>query len=1252
MCSSVHVSMRVPWRDRPWDDRLCDHPLDNSSCILLKNIGDKRDDGYEVSIAGQPFTDHDTKRLPCLSERATFTSATGYQVRKTHPYSVNRKLKDHLEPTDLDVPPYGVESVPFRWLSRETFEKDLWPQWDAGYDPDAERRIHALLGFTPGWIMDGANQRAVITQFFEYVTAGESLVFFYLKHSPLQDTDPRRLLVGAAMVTGLRPPGMWSQRGTPPFNSSMWETALVHSLRADGKHGVLLPYQALLERLDTGEDVTPCLAWAPDGHDLEFSYVTEHVPDDTAIEALRNLRAAAEAMRDAGMPLPAASLAWLDTQLARLWQLRGPTPGLGAVLTHLGVRAGHRVARQLLGELPTDADVWAVLRTGFDDPATLPASVRPSITTTPRTMWRASTSDERDALQVLSAMQISDEQVRMIMQGNTGVELTPGELVANPYYASVCSYGTEHAVEFATVDRACLPAPHVSWPVALPAASAMEDDGDRRRVEALLVEVLERQARLGDTLVPEADLIDLAAEVPTTRPVPLTPQLIRGHDLDAAALRETDEWSPLAPSELADGQPALKLGRLADVAMVIREHIEPRIAAARYAVALDARDVLDKTLPPQDGDDPAEEPARVEKAAGLAELVAARVAVVVGPAGTGKTKLLEALVSVPEVAAAGVLLLAPTGKARVQLEQKVHRRAHTIASFLIPSGRYEGRSGRYVITGQTGSRRDVGLVVIDEASMLTEEMLAATLDALGSVKRLVLVGDYRQLPPIGAGRPFVDLVQLLRPEMFDGPVRVAPSYVELTVLRRQHGDERDDLALAGWFGGGELPAAADDIWDRLRAGEQMPALRHVTWAGGSVIDALDGIIAGEILPGTATDRENDFALSYGAHLSDDGKYANWAIGKGGAGERSEEWQILSPTRSRLFGTVELNRHIKGAYRTDALRRARLRYGYRLPKPLGPEQIVLGDKVMQTSNEGRTAYPKDAGALDYVANGEIGVATGRWGNSTNLPLDVEFSSQTGFTYRYWPSSRDDPPLELAWAVTVHKSQGSEFRTTIVVLPARARMSRELLYTALTRQTDRVILLHDGSVEDLQALARPTESETARRLTDLFRAPDPRIVPLDGVPHRFDANLIHVAATGILVRSKNEVIIADILEQLVPGRWRYERELVGADGTRRSPDFTIDTVAGDTVYWEHLGMLNNPRYAAKWQAKLAWYERNGILPLDKGVGTNGVLVTTDDLHGVDVPAWRALAERVFGGAPARTRPAKKAARRAGAPQTDRK
>jgi hypothetical protein len=513
------------------------------------------------------------------------------------------------------------------------------------------------------------------------------------------------------------------------------------------------------------------------------------------------------------------------------------------------------------------------------------------------------------------------------------------------------------------------------------------------------------------------------------------------------------------------------------------------------------------------------------------------------------------------------------------------------------------------------------------------------------VKRLVLVGDHRQLPPIGAGRPFVDLVDWLKPPSSTDDVRVAPGYVELTVSRRQReaGGERDDVALARWFGGEDLPSAADEIWQKLRRGDPSDSLAYRQWHDDGIVSTLVTAIEDELGLAAANDLEQAFKLTYGGRWNADKKRVDWDIGEGGAGAGSERWQVLSPTRTRAFGTVELNRVLKLTYRAGDLEWAQNPWGWRPPKPIGPEQIVLGDKVMQIRNDGRRkAYPKGAG-LDYIANGEIGVVVGsfsphpKWAN-------VEFSSQVGATYGYRPSSAEDPDLELAWAVTVHKSQGSEFGTTFLVLPARVEVSRELLYTALTRQTTKVVILHEGSVDDLVALASPTLSETARRMTNLFQRPAPRELRVGDGMRRFDGNRIHVAPGGVMVRSKNEVIVASILEELAPGRWSYERPLV-IDGVTKLPDFTIETPAGDEVIWEHLGMMGIPRYAADWEAKRSWYLANGYRPFDdpNATGSRGILMWSDDRGGVDQPAWAEMAQQVLGAAPSRRRAGKKAAGR---------
>ena len=292
-----------------------------------------------------------------------------------------------------------------------------------------------------------------------------------------------------------------------------------------------------------------------------------------------------------------------------------------------------------------------------------------------------------------------------------------------------------------------------------------------------------------------------------------------------------------------------------------------------------------------------------------------------------------------------------------------------------------------------------------------------------------------------------------------------------------------------------------------------------------------------------------------------------------------------------------------------------------PKPMGADSIVYGDKVINLRNHHRRwVFPEEprdgTQPLKYVANGEIGIVTGPFkkrGQNVNLDqLKVTLSSQPGYEYTYWPSDLDEDQrlLELAYALTVHKAQGSEYEIVFAVLPNPCRiLSRELLYTALTRQNTRLVLLCQGDARKF--LDYRHLSDTSRRLTNLFEAPEPVRVG----QRIYDNKHIHRSRGGELMISKSEVIIAN--ELATAGIvYEYERELIGKDRTPRYPDFTIeDPDTGVTWYWEHLGMLDVPEYEKKWKAKLEWYRENDVLPLGKGGGENGTLLTSSEKDGID-------------------------------------
>lgn len=344
---------------------------------------------------------------------------------------------------------------------------------------------------------------------------------------------------------------------------------------------------------------------------------------------------------------------------------------------------------------------------------------------------------------------------------------------------------------------------------------------------------------------------------------------------------------------------------------------------------------------------------------------------------------------------------------------------------------------------------------------------------------------------------------------------------------------------------------------------------------------------------------------------------------GSSVEKVEAWQILSPVRNSLYGVKSINRDIHQSFKKNRILSSQKTYNRYFPKAMGAEQIVYGDKVINTSNHNRKYVYPEAGSLKYIANGEIGLVTGQFSKNAKH-FNVEFSSQLGYQYEFFGfdfKDEGEPTLELAYALTVHKAQGSEFGRVFVIIPQNCPLlSAELLYTALTRQKEKVIILHQGPKADLLKYSKDYFSETARRYTNLFEKPN-----MIEVKDTFlEDRLIHRTTRGELVRSKSEVIIADLLHSNGVD-YEYEIPLKIGDSVKY-PDFTIENDdLGITYYWEHCGMMFDEGYRKKWEQKLEWYKNNGILPIEQG----GELIITQDNEncGIDAAEIKGIIDRVL-------------------------
>ena len=567
--------------------------------------------------------------------------------------------------------------------------------------------------------------------------------------------------------------------------------------------------------------------------------------------------------------------------------------------------------------------------------------------------------------------------------------------------------------------------------------------------------------------------------------------------------------------------------------------------------------------------------------------------------------------------------------------------SRSIAQFLNGYRRYDGETGAYFPDRAAPRCGDFRTVIVDECSMLTEEQLAALFDACTNVERYVLVGDPRQLPPIGAGRPLVDIVNELAPENAETQFpRCAPGYAELTVPRRQGITGSADVLLASHFSGRPLDPGADEVWDTIKdsGGDR---LRAVQWSDAQDLQKkmLYELVTGLGLKGL--DDELGFELSLGGSRFNDLERAFFRhrfADNPGAATKVEAWQMLSPVRSGLEGVDALNRAIQERFRGRWRKFAEMEgWNRTIPRPFGAQGIVYGDKVINIVNQRRQdVYPKPDGEA-YIANGDLGIEVGQYKSKKfkGLPwkLEIEFAGQLGTKYGFSKSEFGDEarnPLELAYALTVHKTQGSEFGITFVVLPNPCwLLSRELLYTALTRHRERLILLHQGPLADFRRFASEEHSDIARRMTNLFNDPRPREVVVAKETQFLEQGLIHRTERGDLVRSKSEIVIADKLHARGID-YAYEQPLVLAEGRIRYPEFTIaDHASGVTYYWEHLGLLGDPGYRARWERKLAEYGAAGILSHEEGGGPEGTLIETcdDPRGGLDAAAIAQLIDDVL-------------------------
>ena len=372
-----------------------------------------------------------------------------------------------------------------------------------------------------------------------------------------------------------------------------------------------------------------------------------------------------------------------------------------------------------------------------------------------------------------------------------------------------------------------------------------------------------------------------------------------------------------------------------------------------------------------------------------------RILVITGGPGTGKTTILKGILSLYDELELETLLAAPTGRAAKRMSELTGREASTIHRLLGAKMAEDGET--VVFSKHEGDPLNCDALVLDECSMVDITLMSSLLKALKPGCRLVLVGDADQLPSVGPGNVFSDIIRS----------QTVPT-VLLTEIFRQKGDSRI-VRNAHMINRGEHPDFEANTGDFFR-------LRRLN--GGTAVETIVELCA--------------------RRLPENMKIPSASI------------QVLSPTRKGETGTVNLNKRLQAALNPPSESKKE--------KLFGEAVFRVGDRVIQTKNNYDTIWKTKGGVSGAgVYNGDIGTIAQI--DPITETLTVDFEDKLA-TYSFEMLNE----LEHAWALTVHKSQGSEYRAVVLALSGDVQMllTRGVLYTAVTRAKELLIMVGDDNI----------------------------------------------------------------------------------------------------------------------------------------------------------------------------------------------
>lgn len=1178
-----HMSIRLAWHNNGWNGHICEKPSENTYCIGPHSypgslINENRDIDYEQAHAGEPVCNHPCKIACGLSVNAFGKDSIVTSIEPPGFWN------EDGDPIKLTLPPYTACT----WCYEEMYGPKVKNN-DGHFD--YEKRFNFAKSY------------------FDQFEENKSLVFYCSGFSnPFSEEDANcYVVIGISRIKKIDD-FYFYENTTEEIKKRYaggfaWQKPITSNYPDEGFR---IPYWKYMNN----REVISRLVIKP-ANTTAFKYGSRTVSNDDAIEIVNRLIEVVDILIEIDDKTENWELRknWLNNLLNELWKSRGPFPGLGSVLSYLKMDS----LIQKYVTLTTDeemknfhSEVISFLENKQDKVYGIDI---PNCKNIRREYQLLEDYEQKLLLEILPRFDLSFEQIKRIIseeRSNYSITSTLKEIAENPYIICEEYIGldSDDSIPFYKIDNGVITSPEYG-------INDLLDAGSTERLRALCVDELNKIAAhsfgKADSLINFINSrLDRMPE--WKRYSYKLKNLYIDKDIfeNALFIKETNNkdlyiyLKSVYEDERTIESTFKKLAERPDIPITITISKDKFKEGLRIPNSKVTETVLTKY-----------EEILEKQAETCMQIFRKPICVLSGAAGTGKTTVIKTIVNnIKRVhgQGVGILLLAPTGKASERIKNQTGEKSATIHSYLASNGWINENFTLKRIGGKTG--QDLNTLIIDECSMIDLNLFATLIRAINwnSIQRLILVGDPNQLPPIGRGKVFSDTISWLKKEY---PLNIGILTENIRQLVNQvEGNGEGILDLADIFIQEKQKSDDINIVNQLKIDKEKLFARILENGNGDIDkdlsvyfwreqkdleETLKKVLIKDMEERTGLkDYKNNDDL-WRTALKDENNISN-----------PDLIQLISPYKGEFYGTDSLNMFMQSEFNSYWNKRFNI------------NGITYFDKVIQFRNRPKSdmayAYNFDTRSNEQkeIFNGEMGIvyehALDKKGDmrKNNIErIQVCFSSKSRKNLRYnygknlgkdsegkWISEQKiEENLELAYAISVHKSQGSEFDNVYIVIPKRDShlLSMELLYTAITRAQKKVTLFLQEDIGTLTTLGHIEKSAVQRINSSVFDFnPLPNEILYINVLNWHEDGKKLATLSEYFVRSKSEVIITNILvSENIP--FEYEKPLYGPDGTMYLPDFTI-TFRGEEYYWEHVGMLNNPGYKTHWEKKQKWYETN--------------------------------------------------------------